>query len=147
MSSIISSLETIVFCSGAILTTAIILWCLWKTCGYVGFPIGKMIIRFADSEGENNETARSTKSGAIVGGFLCYGLIALKTINPVGFPNRSVPGREAYDIAFWMAKFALQACGEAVAVLAILSGVVKVLRLDVRRQVPVSLEKEDGRNA
>jgi hypothetical protein len=89
----------------------------------------------------------SLECGAIVGGFLCYGLIALKTINPVGFPNRSVPGREAYDIAFWMAKFALQACGEAVAVLAILSGVVKVVELDVRRQVPVSVEKEECRNA
>jgi hypothetical protein len=89
----------------------------------------------------------SLECGAIVGGFLCYGLIALKTINPVVFPNRSVPGREAYDIAFWMAKFALQACGEAVAVLAILSGVVKVVELDVRRQVPVSVEKEECRNA
>jgi hypothetical protein len=106
-----------------------------------------MIVRFADSEGENNEIARSTKCGAMVGGLLCYGLIALKTINPVGFPNRSVPGREAYDIAFWMAKFALQACGEAVAVLAILSGVVKILRLDVRRQVPVALAKEEGHHA
>jgi hypothetical protein len=147
MSSMTTSLETIVLCSGAILATAIVLWCLWKIYGYVGFPIGRMITRLTDPEGENDDKSRSAKFGATVGGFVCYGLIALKTINPVGFPSRSVPGREAYDIAFWIAEFVLQACGEAVAVLAILSGVVKVLGLDTRKQAPASLEKENGRKA
>lgn len=82
--------------------------------------------------------------GATLGGFLCYGLIAWKTMSPGNSLPPSLPGEEIYTAAIWLIKLILQACGESAAVLAILAGVVKVLRLDVRKEGSVSLDKEEN---
>ena len=58
-----------------------------------------------------------------------------------------MPGREIYDIGFWLAKCILSGCGETVAVLAILSGVVKALGLDGGKGASVNLGKDEGRTA
>lgn len=144
MSSMISSLETIVLCSGAVIAAAILLWGLWKTYSFVGFPIGKMVMRLGDPETEDNVRSRSGMYGATLGGFLCYGLIAWKTMSSGNSLPPCLPGEEIYTAAIWLVKLILQACGESAAVLAILAGVVKVLRLDVRKEGPVSLDKEEN---
>lgn len=150
MSEMISSIETIVFSSGAIITSAVLLWCLWKTFGFVGFPIGKMIMRIAkqdDPENPSSNNHRSSVFAVSLGGFLCYSLIAYKTISHQGVPRYSIPGQEMYDVGFWLAKLILSACGETVAVLAILSGVVKVAGLDGGRESPIELGKDERRMA
>jgi hypothetical protein len=52
-----------------------------------------------------------------------------------------------YDIGFWLARLVLVACGETVAVLAILSGVVKASGLDGGREASVDIGKDKGRMA
>jgi hypothetical protein len=52
-----------------------------------------------------------------------------------------------YDVGFWFAKLVLLACGETVAVLAILSVVVKALGLDGEKQASVDLGKNEDRKA
>lgn len=150
MSDMISSIQTIVICSGTIIASATLLWCLWKTFGFVGFPIGKMFIRINkknDPEDTDSDNHRSALCGVFVGGFICYSLTAYKTISHEGFPKYSMPGREIYDIGFWLAKCILSGCGETVAVLAILSGVVKALGLDGGKGASVNLGKDEGRTA
>ena len=150
MSDMISSIQTIVFSSGAIIASAVLLWCLWKTFGFVGFPIGKTVMRITkqdDPENPSSSNHRSSVFAVSLGGFLCYSLIAYKTISHQGIPRYSIPGQEMYDIGFWLAKLILSACGETVAVLAILSGVVKVLGLDSGNEAPVDLGKDEGRMA
>jgi hypothetical protein len=148
MSSIISSLQTIVFWSGTILASTVFLWCLWHTCGYAGFPIGRMINPLADLEAENNENTQSAKfAGGMIGGLLCYCHIAWKAVYLLGTQHPGLPSGGFYDITFWIVKFVLQTCGEAVAILAILSGVVVVLGLNGRKQVRVPLEKKKGHKA
>lgn len=146
MSEMVSSIQTIVFCSGAIITSAALLWCLWKIYGFVGFPIGKMIMRInKNQENPDNRNNQSTAVAVTLGGFMCYGLIAWKTTTHEDFPPYSVPGERMYDIGFWLVKLALSACGETAVVLAILSGVVKVLGLDGGKEAPVELEKDEDR--
>jgi xanthine/uracil permease len=150
MSEMISSIQTIVFCSGAIIASAVLLWCLWKTFGFVGFPIGKMAMRVTkqcDPENPDSDNHRSALFAVILGGFICYGIGAYKTISHEGIPQYSMPGREMYDIGFWLAKLILSACGETVAVLAIISGVVKVLGLDGGKKAYVELGKDEDRMA
>lgn len=148
MTDMISSIQTIVFSSGAIIISAVLLWCLWKTFGFVGFPIGKMVMRFTkqdDPENPSSNNHRSSVFAVIMGGFLCYSLIAYKTISHQGVPQYSTPGKEMYDIGFWLVKLILSACGETVAVLAILSGAVKAVGLDGGREMSVDLGKDEGR--
>lgn len=148
MSDLISSIQTIAFCSGAIIASAALLWCLWKTYGFVGFPIGKMIMRV--NKNQENPNDRDTQSKALavtLGCFMCYGLIAWKTTTQEDLPPYSVPGERMYDIGFWLIKLVLSACGETAVVLAILSGVVKVLGFDGGKEELVELEKDEGRKA
>ncbi|GAB7334708.1 hypothetical protein MBLNU13_g06647t2 [Cladosporium sp. NU13] len=150
MSEMISSIQTIVFSASAIITSAVLLWCLWKTFGFVGFPIGKMVMRITkqdDLENPSSNNHRSSVFAVSLGSFLCYSFIAYKTISRQGVPQYSMPGQEMYDVGFWLAKLVLLACGETVAVLAILSGVVKALGLDHGREASVELGKDEGRMA
>jgi hypothetical protein len=62
----------------------------------------------------------------------------------LGTQHPGLPSGGFYDITFWIVKFVLQTCGEAVAILAILSGVVVVLGLNGRKQARVPLEKKKG---
>lgn len=149
MSEIISSIQTIAFCSGAIIASAVLLWCLWKIYGFVGFPIGKMIMRVnKNQESPNGHDTQSKALAVTLGGFMCYGLIAWKTTTE-GLPpyNYGVPGERMYDIGFWLVKIILSACGETAVVLAILSGVVKGLGLDRGKEASVELGKDEDRMA
>lgn len=58
-----------------------------------------------------------------------------------------MPGQEMYDIGFWLARLVLVACGETVAVLAILSGVVKASGLDGGREASIDIGKDKSRMA
>lgn len=150
MSDMIYSFQTIVFSSGAIITSAVLLWCLWKTFGFVGLPIGKTVMRITkqdDPENPSSNDHRSSVFAVSLGGFLSYSLIAYKTISHQGVPRYSIPGQEMYDIGFWLAKLILSACGETVAVLAILSGALKVVGLDGGREASIDLGKDEGRMA
>ena len=82
-----------------------------------------------------------------LGSFVCYCLIAYKTMRHENFPQYSMPGQEMYNVGFWLAKLVSLACGETVAVLAILSGVVKALGLDGGREASVDLGKKEDRVA
>ena len=107
MSEMISSIQTIVFCSGAIVTSAVLLWCLWKTFGFVGFPIGKMVMRATkqlDPEKPSSDSHKSSLFAVGLGNFVCYSLIAYKTISREDVARSSTPGHERYDIGFWLAK-------------------------------------------
>jgi hypothetical protein len=151
MNLMISSVQTIVVCSGAIIASAILLWCLWKTFGFLGFPIGKMVTRITkqhDPENPDSDDRPSTVFAVSLGGFICYSLVAYKTIiSHERIPRYSMPGQEMYDIGFWLARLVLVACGETVAVLAILSGVVKASGLDGGREASVDIGKDKGRMA
>jgi hypothetical protein len=150
MSELISSIQTIVFSSGAIITSAALLWCLWKIFGFVGFPIGKTAMRITKQDDPENPASNNYRSSVFavsLGSFICYSLIAYKTISHEGVPRYSIPGQEMYDVGFWFAKLVLLACGETVAVLAILSVVVKALGLDGEKQASVDLGKNEDRKA
>jgi hypothetical protein len=148
MSDIISSLQTVIFCSVGIIASVVILWCLWKIFGFVGFPIGKTIMRISktstpgSSDGDNHQ---AKLFAVMLGVFMCYTLVAYKTISQMGGPRYSVPDERLYDIGLWIVELVLSSCGETVAVLAILSGVVKVSRLDGGKEVAVELGKDEGR--
>ena len=150
MSTFFSSVETIVLFSGSILAAAVTLWALCKIYGFVGFPIGRLSARIPSRtvlDTQEKEDFQCAVYGIITGGFLCYGLIIWNFMNPVGFPQYSLPDRRVYDITFWVIKTTLQACGESIAVLAILSGVVKVCGLDGKREESAGTGKEQGRLA
>lgn len=150
MDTLSSSIQTIVLFSGSILGAAAILWALWKIYGFIGFPIGKMFLRVGNRghlDTQEKKDFQCALSGAVVGGFLCYGLIAWSFIPPVGMPTYSVPGQEVYDMTLWIVKTLLQACGESIVVLAILSGVVKIIGLDGKKEATEGLGKEESRLA
>jgi hypothetical protein len=143
MSDITSSIQTVGLCSVGLIGSAILLWCLWKTFSFVGFPIGKMITRICSDIDDNAARFLAT----LLGGFMCYGLMFYNAANQIEFPTNINPGEEPYDIGFWVVKLLLVTCNEVVAVLAILSGVVKVLGLDGGKEVADDFEKDVGRMA
>lgn len=150
MNTLFSSVETIVLFSGSILAAAVTLWALGKIYGFVGFPIGRLSARLPNRkvlDTQDKEDFQCAVYGIITGGFLCYGLIIWNFMNPVDFPPYGLPDQRIYDITLWVVKTVLQACGESIAVLAILSGVVKACGLDGKRDAEGGFGKEEGRLA
>lgn len=149
MSSIASSIQTIIFCSVAILASTIFLWCLSKIYAFVAFPIVRAIKRAWEKTNpeEDHDNPQPALPAISIGGFLCYGLITYKTTSQHDFPEYSVPDQRMYEVAMWIGKIVLSACVESVAVLAILSGVIKVMGLDGGKAAAVELGKDEGRMA
>lgn len=69
-------------------------------------------------------------------------------MNPVGFPHFGSSTLSVrkwhYLIGLWVVETALQGCMEAMAVLAILSGVVKIAGRRSEQVAPVDVEKQGG---
>ena len=78
---------------------------------------------------------------------MCYGLTVYNATSQTGIMTDIIPNEGVYDMSLWTVKLLLVSCNEAVAVFAILSGIVKVLGLDGRKEVAVELEKDAGRMA
>lgn len=126
---------------------------VWRISGYVGYPIGNWMIQKIHSMQKESEEEKCRQAKRLVGTlclWMCWLLMQWHIMNPVGFPHFGSSTTSAhkwhYLIGLWVVETALQGCMEAMAVLAVLSGVVKIAGRRSEQVVPVDVEKQGGRS-
>lgn len=150
MGSIMSSLQLVAIVSTAIFAIVMLTLGIWRVCGFVGYPVGNWLVRRlpcynTNSEEDRCKTARVTV--ALLGMWMSWAFMQWHVMYPVGFPHERghTPHQWYILIGIWVVGTALQGCFEAVMVLAILSGVVKISERGSERVPPASIPRAGER--